>query len=74
MKFKTILILIFFTFLRIFLTTNIPIFLSTNMGYDDVLMVNQAESLIDGNWLGEYDDKTLTKGVYYPFFIATCNK
>lgn len=74
MKFKTILILIFFTILRIFLITYIPIFLSTNMGYDDVLMVNQAESLIDGNWLGEYDDKTLTKGFFYPFFIATCNK
>lgn len=74
MKIKLIIFLILFTLLRILLITNIPIFLSTNMGYDDVLMVRQAEALIDGNWLGEYDDKTLTKGFFYPFFIATCNK
>ena len=41
-----------------------------SMIYDDQLMIEQANSIISGNWLGEYNSKTLTKGVFTPLFIA----
>lgn len=41
-----------------------------NMIYDDQLMVEQANSIVSGNWLGEYNSKTLTKGVFTPLFIV----
>lgn len=41
-----------------------------NMIYDDQLMVEQANSIVSGNWLGEYNSKTLTKGVFMPLFIV----
>ena len=40
------------------------------MTYDDQLMCEQANSFVSGDWLGEYNSKTLTKGVFTPLFIA----
>lgn len=40
------------------------------MIYDDQLMCEQANSFVSGDWLGEYNSKTLTKGVFTPLFIA----
>ena len=40
------------------------------MIYDDQLMVEQANNIVSGNWLGEYNSRTLTKGVFTPLFIA----
>ncbi len=37
---------------------------------DDALFVRLAQSLVDGKWLGAYDDFTLVKGALYPLFIA----
>jgi hypothetical protein len=38
--------------------------------YDDRLFINLAHSLLQGNWLGDYDHLTLIKGPFYPLFIA----
>lgn len=40
------------------------------MIYDDQLMCEQANSIVSGDWLVEYNSKTLTKGVFTPLFIA----
>jgi len=47
-----------------------PIHARYNMGYDDVLFVNQANSIVEGNWLGEYNHKTLSKGIFTQLFMA----
>lgn len=38
--------------------------------HDDSLFAILATSLLEGNWLGEYNNKTLIKGVGYPLFMA----
>lgn len=42
--------------------------------YDDALFVRQARSLLDGDWLGPFDNETLVKGAFYPFFIETAHR
>ncbi len=39
--------------------------------HDDSLFAILATNLLEGNWLGEYNNKTLIKGVGYPLFMAT---
>jgi hypothetical protein len=38
--------------------------------YDDVLYLTQANYLINGEWLGPYNNLTLVKGPFYPMWIA----
>lgn len=42
--------------------------------FDDALMVEQAESILEGNYLGEYTLTTLVKGVFTPAFISATAK
>lgn len=65
--------IIFLTLFRIFLFTAIPLDALSNMGHDDLLLVNHAKSLLDKNWLGEYNNLTLVKGISFPAFLALCN-
>ncbi|HRI81270.1 MAG TPA: hypothetical protein PLF88_02455 [Opitutaceae bacterium] len=39
-------------------------------GHDDLLFLQLAQQLVQGNWLGAYDQLTLAKGPAYPLFIA----
>lgn len=41
---------------------------------DNMLMVELADSMIEGEYLGEYNNNTLLKRISYPFFMATCAK
>ncbi|NKB61351.1 MAG: hypothetical protein GKR95_04155 [Gammaproteobacteria bacterium] len=41
--------------------------------HDDLLFVILAQNILDGNWLGEFTDRVLIKGVFYPLFIAFSN-
>jgi hypothetical protein len=45
----------------------------TTAGHDDALFVKLAYNISAGNWLGAYDNLTLIKGFFYPFFIAFAN-
>jgi hypothetical protein len=45
----------------------------TNSIHDDALFVKLAYNISSGNWLGNYDNLTLVKGFFYPFFIAITN-
>ena len=38
--------------------------------FDDALFVNNAHSILAGNWLGPYDNRTLIKGPFYPLWLA----
>lgn len=38
--------------------------------HDDALFVRLARALMDGHWLGQYNDITLAKGPIYPMFLA----
>ncbi|MDO4616805.1 MAG: hypothetical protein Q4B03_05050 [Lachnospiraceae bacterium] len=58
---------------RIFLSTRIPLSLYTNQVYDDQLLFDYAENILEGGWLGEYSVGTLVKGVSYSLFLAVCH-
>lgn len=44
--------------------------LAPNEGYDDGLQFRLAQSLARGEWLGLYDNLTLSKGLTYPLWMA----
>ena len=40
--------------------------------HDDILMIDYAENILEGDYLGEYNNKTLLKRISYPLFISLC--
>lgn len=69
-KYRLILILILLLIIKLIIVQVQPIASKYTMIYDDQLMVEQANNIVSGNWLGEYNSRTLTKGVFTPLFIA----
>ena len=72
-KYWFILVIILITVVRLLLSCNFPSFYITNLRYDDKLMINEFNSLKEGNYLGEYKDITLVKGVVFPAFLYIAN-
>ena len=67
-----IILFILITIIRFLLSFNLKSFYISNLSYDDNLMVNQMLSLVSGNYLGEYSDVTLIKGIIFPLFLTLC--
>lgn len=44
--------------------------LPTQTPHDDYLFIKLARNILNGEWLGPYDQYTLIKGPAYPLFIA----
>lgn len=42
--------------------------------HDDVLFIQQAQSLLQGKWLGAFNELTLAKGPVYPLFLAAVSR
>ena len=61
---------IILTGIKLWFTRGQGIFAISNAGHDDLLFVQLAQHLIDGNWLGPYNEFTLAKGPFYSLFIA----
>jgi hypothetical protein len=58
------------TLLSLWLTAGFPVTAIGPAALDDALFLRLAQSLLDRQWLGPFDDGTLAKGMLYPFFIA----
>lgn len=74
---KTVLsagLLISLTVFRIFLFLSTPLAGAGDIGGDDWNLLNHAWQMMQGNWLGNWQDNTLAYGVSFPFFIMLCNK
>jgi hypothetical protein len=56
---------------RYFLTAGMPLVAHAHGAFDDALFIRLANSIANGEWLGEYDKLTLIKAPFYPLFIAT---
>ena len=61
---------IILTGIKLWFTRGQGIFAIGNAGHDDLLFVQLAQQLINGNWLGPYNELTLAKGPFYSLFIA----
>lgn len=68
-----LIVIIILTIVKMCLISVQPVNGIYDMLYDDVLMVNQADSILKGEWLGEYNCLTLVKGPFTPLFIAFFN-
>lgn len=65
-------IVILLTILRIGLMLKLPFYAIGNAKSDDFLLLDYAEKLASGQWLGTYGRLTLVKGISYPVFIVLC--
>lgn len=72
-KYWFIVIIILITIIRFLLSYNLPSFYLSNLRYDDKLMIDQLNSLKNGEYLGEYNDRTLVKGIAFPLFLYITN-
>ncbi|MCK5719964.1 MAG: hypothetical protein KAH84_08490, partial [Thiomargarita sp.] len=70
MSVKTKLIILIFSILKLWLVAAIPITAWGNFSLDDRLFIDLSHFLIQGDWLGVYDERTLAKGPMYPIWIA----
>ncbi len=59
-----------FALIYLVLAWHTPIWLRGKASYDDALFIRHALNLIQGHWLGPYDNLTLAKGPGYTFFLA----
>lgn len=66
-------LMVMFGLLKEFLVYNLPIMAVPKGIHDDWIMVHLADALRSGQWLGEYNDLTLTKGMFFPFYLAVLN-
>ena len=66
-------ILLLICIIKIIFTSVQDINANISLLYDDVLIVKEADGIISGNWLGEYNCLTLVKGAFAPLFIAFLN-
>ena len=63
-------IIVILTVFRIYLGINIPLFLQGDARYDDYLMVQYADSIVSGRWLGSYCNLTLVKTCAMSLMLA----
>lgn len=56
--------------IRHYLILELPIFAYVDYINDDELMVEQANNIKQGNWLGVYGYNTLLKGPVFPLYLA----
>ena len=74
MKKKWFIIAIIIVFLIKLFIVNGQILNIKGYSHDDGLFVSSAESILNNNWLGTYNDRTLSKGVSGILFIALSSK
>lgn len=73
---KTILVLVLpaaATWARLWLSRSQPLYAIGSSLYDDRLFLTQAQSILEGNWLGAYNVLTLVKGPFFPLWAALMN-
>ena len=72
-RWMLIMAIIIMLLLKIFII-NGQIINIKNYAHDDKLFVSAAHSILNNNWLGVYNDRTLSKGVAGILFIALSKK
>lgn len=69
-KHRLLFFMVILIVIKQLLVIGLPLFAHAGAGHDDRLMINMASSLINGEWLGSYSEKTLVKGIFFPLFLA----
>lgn len=69
-KFAVAFIIVFASSLSLWLRSSVPAFAIADAVHDDQLFVRLAYHMIHREWLGEYNNLTHAKGLFYSIFIA----
>ena len=56
--------------LKLVLASDLRLDALGSAAHDDALFVTQADALRHGHWLGDFNERTLSKGPVYPLFLA----
>ena len=67
-----IIAIIIVSVLRMLLVYGMPIVANVELGIDDMLMIDITDNLIQGNWVGNYSDVVISKGLTFPLLLAVC--
>ncbi len=67
----TFAIVLVVSLLLLLFRSAIPVSAEGYLIQDDALFVRLAHNILQGQWLGPFDNLTLAKGAFYPLFIAT---
>ena len=67
-----IAIILCVTVLKHAFVCDLPIVANVELGVDDGLMINITKSLLKGEWVGNYNDVVLSKGITFPLVLAAC--
>jgi len=59
--------------IKIMLLSGLTLHTNGTSPHDNMLFINYAKSILESNWLGEYNEYTLIKGPVYSLFLALCN-
>ena len=65
-----IILIVLFTILKHVFVCDMPIVANITLGVDDALMVNIARYILMGEWIGDYSDVRLSKGLTFPIMLA----
>lgn len=65
---------IILTLFRLYLYYKATYSIDMTAAYDDQLLIHYAQNLLNGDWLGDYNSKTLSKGISYSLFLVLANK
>lgn len=67
-----ILAILMVSILKQVLVNDMPIAANVALGIDDALMISMTKSITENNWIGEYGDAVISKGVTFPLVLAFC--
>lgn len=70
---KIIIFITIMIIIRLLLTYYLKPYIRTSYIYDDILMYDLVNNIINGDYLGTYNHLTLVKGIMYPLFISFLN-
>ena len=52
---------------------HLPVSIYTTAGHDDAWFINNAQNIMQGHWLGHFNQMTLIKGLGYSYFLIVNN-
>ena len=73
-KYYLVFGIVFFSIIKFLMVNQLPLAMNLYSNHDGYLMISLGNSILNGEWLGTYNNRTLVKGFAYPLFLAISNQ
>jgi hypothetical protein len=70
----TLIVVIAAIAFKLWLFSGLSVGIDAMAMHDDFLFIRQANSILNGKWLGDFNNLTLVKGPFYPVFLTLSHK